>query len=128
YEIIVIDQTAAEARDTGLQQEFADLPLKLIYQDEAGQCTSRNAGLQIAQGDYIILLDDDVEIEADLIYRHLCNLDMSQADTSCGSVNEKGIIERPESFSFLRISDVFPAGNTLAKRSVFRRSGLFDLA
>lgn len=128
YEIIVIDQTAAEARDTGLQQEFADLPLKLIYQDEAGQCTSRNAGLQIAQGDYILFLDDDDEVENDLIELHLKSLHAFQADASNGYAREIGAGPQLESFSFIKVSDVFPTNNTLIRREVLRKSGLFDLA
>lgn len=128
FEVIVVDQTDKQKRDVSLTQDFADLPLKIIYLDEPGQCSSRNAGLQVAQGDHVILLDDDVEIESDFIYKHLCCLGMFQADVSCGSVKEEGISERSESFSFLRASDVFPAGNTLIKRDVFGKSGLFDLA
>ena len=42
-EIIVVDQTAAEERDTTWPARFADLPLRVIQRDTAGQCSSRNA-------------------------------------------------------------------------------------
>ncbi len=34
----------------------------------------------------------------------------------------------PEAFTYLRVSDVFPMGNTLIRKDVLYRSGLFDLA
>ncbi len=48
-------------------EEFSDLPLRWIYQEQPGQCSSRNAGLQTAQGEAILFLDDDDEIPENLI-------------------------------------------------------------
>lgn len=127
-EIIVVDQTAKERRDHSLQNDFSDLPLKAIYLDSPGQCSSRNVGLQRATGDYILLLDDDVEVEPNLIESHVqCLLEFS-ADTSSGVIHELGGGKLPEDFRLFRVSDVFPAGNSLIPRSVLLESGLFDLA
>jgi glycosyltransferase involved in cell wall biosynthesis len=128
HEIIVIDQTAAEERDRTLAQDFADLPLRIIYRDEPGQCASRNEGLQIAQGDYILFIDDDDEIPSDLISSHLENLHRFQADVSCGVANEVGAGSLPTMFTYTRASDVFPTNNSLIRKSVLEKSGLFDLA
>ena len=128
HEVIVIDQTAADQRDLGLPDEFRDLPLRWMVQDEPGQCVSRNAGLAVSTGDYVLFIDDDDELEPDLIERHLRNLHAYGADVSSGVATEAGTDPLPQSQHFVRASDVFPTNNTLVRREVLRRSGLFDLA
>ena len=127
-EIIIIDQTAADRRQEGLFEAFSDLPLKVIYQDEPGQCTARNAGLQMARGDYILFIDDDDEVKSDLIELHLRTLVEFGVEVSSGVADEVGAGPLPADFCLLRVSDVFPMGNTMIRREVLRRSGLFDLA
>ncbi len=128
HEIIIIDQTARARRDETILAPFSDLPLQVIYQDTPGQCTARNAGLQRATGDYVLFVDDDDEVKPDLIERHLKNLWHFRADVSSGVAEERDAGPLPADFRFTRISNVFPTNNTLIKRAVLRRSGLFDLA
>jgi glycosyltransferase involved in cell wall biosynthesis len=127
-EIIIVDQTAQDRRDLRLKGEFADLPLRIIYQDQPGQCTSRNAGLQAAQGDHILFIDDDDEVPPDLIEAHLATLAQFQADVSSGVADEVGAGPLPPDFQLLRASDVFPTNNSMIRNTVLHRSGLFDLA
>ncbi len=128
HEVIVVDQTAREHRITDLESRFPALPLRVITMDEAGQCRSRNAGLQAATGDYILFLDDDDEIPPELIERHMMNLCRFRCEVSSGVADEVGAGPLPEAFTFVRTSDVFPTNNTLVDREVLVRSGLFDLA
>ena len=125
-EILVIDQS--KDRDVLLAADFKDLPLQVLHRDQAGQCSSRNAGLQIAKGEYVLFLDDDSEIPNDLIEKHLKSLRHFRADASSGVAEEVGAEPLPEYFKLIRASDVFPTNNTLIHRSVLERSGLFDLA
>jgi len=127
-EIIVIDQTPRERRDTFWPAQFSDLPLRSIQRDQAGQCSSRNFGLLQAQGETILFLDDDIEIPPDLIQTHLDVLATYRQDASCGVVEEVGAGPLPHAFTFQRSSDVFPAGNTLLKTCALEASGLFDMA
>jgi GT2 family glycosyltransferase len=127
-EIIVIDQTPVAARDTAIARDFADLPLKLLVLDEAGQCRSRNAGLRVATGDYVLFLDDDDEIQPTLIAEHLVSLARYRCDASCGVADELGAGPLPADFTFVRTSDVFPTGNSMIRRDLLRRTGLFDMA
>lgn len=128
YEIIVVDQTGVERRDTRLSADFADLPLRVLYQEKPGQCSSRNAGLQVASGDFILFLDDDDEVSNNLIEDHLKTLHFCGVSVSNGVADVPGDPPLPESFSLMRISDVFPTNNTMIRREVLLRSGLFDLA
>ncbi len=127
HEIIIVDQTSRERRELLLAEDFGDLPLRMIYQDEPGQCSSRNAGLQAATGDYILFVDDDDEVPPSLIESHLKNLENYCADVSSGVAEEVGA--PPERvIPMTRASDVFPTNNTLIRRGVLLQSGLFDLA
>ena len=127
-EILVIDQTANERRDRTIASEFADLPLQVFYRDQPGQCSSRNAALQIASGEYILFLDDDSEVPENLIENHLKSLQVFRADASSGVAEEAGAGPIPENFRLFRASDVFPTNNTMIHNSVLQQSGLFDLA
>lgn len=128
HEIIVIDQSAPERRDPTLAERFADLPLKLMFQDSPGQCSSRNAGLQVSTGDYVLFIDDDDELPPTLIEDHLTNLHRFNADVSSGVLHEVGTEGLATAHQFVRAADVFPTSNTLVRRDVLRKSGLFDLA
>lgn len=127
-EIVVVDQTEGAGRDTRWPERFADLPLRVLWRDEAGQCSSRNAGLAAARGEAVLFLDDDDEVAPNLIARHLAFLRRFDADASCGVAEETGAGPLPPEFRLIRDSDVFPTNNTLLRTAALARSGLFDLA
>lgn len=128
HEIIIVDQTPIEAREPDLANEFPTLPIRTLYQDVPGQCTARNAALHAATGDFALFIDDDDEVQPDLVYRHLQTLTAFGVDISCGVAEEVGAGPIPEYQRFLRQSDVFPTNNSMIRRSVLARSGMFDLA
>lgn len=128
FEILVIDQTPRDERNLDIEDEFSDLPLHWYFLDQAGQCSSRNYGIQKAKGEFILFLDDDDEIPADLIEKHLAHLDWYNTNISNGVALETGSGEVPEDFRFVRVSNVFPTNNTMVLRDVLHKSGLFDLA
>ena len=128
-EIIIIDQTEPHDRDLTLEQEFGDLPLRIIYQDQPGQCSSRNRGLQMSSGEYILFVDDDDdEVTPTFIEAHLGKLRQFGSEVSSGVAYELGAGALPDNFTFTRLSDVFPTNNSMIRREVLRHSGLFDLA
>jgi GT2 family glycosyltransferase len=127
-EIVVVDQTNRGERDPNWPERFADLPLRVLWRDEAGQCSSRNAGLAQARGETVLFLDDDDEVEPDLIARHLAFLARFDADASCGVAHEAGAGPLPPEFALIRDSDVFPTNNSLLRVAALHGSGLFDLA
>lgn len=127
-EIVIVDQTAIEHRDRGWPERFADLPLRVLWGDVAGQCSSRNAGLRQARGEFVLFLDDDDEVEPNLIARHLDFVERFAAGASCGVAHEAGAGPLPSEFRLIRDSDVFPTNNSLLRLESLRGSGLFDLA
>lgn len=125
-QVVVVDQTNPERRDEEVIARFADLPLTVLYLDAPGQSSARNAGLAVATGDAVLFIDDDDEIPADLVERHLATL-TSGADASCGVAYEP-VMPRNSAEGPLRVSDVFPTNNTLLRRDALAGSGGFDLA
>lgn len=128
HEVILVDQTTLPRRDLTLAAQYRDLPLKIIYQEQPGQCSSRNEGLQATSGDYILFVDDDDEITPTLIEAHLKCLATFAAAASSGVADEVGAGPLPANFKYTRASDVFPTNNTMIRREVLHQSGLFDLA
>lgn len=128
HEVIVVDQTPSAERDPVLRHEFSSLPLRWITLDHPGQCSSRNEGLRVATGDFVLFIDDDDEVPSNLLELHLDALARFGNEVSCGVAHEDGIPALPENFQFMRASDVFPTNNTMIRRSLLERTGLFDLA
>lgn len=127
-EVLVIDQTSAERRQPVRIGDSSELPMRVFVLDRAGQCSSRNYGLERSTGDYILFLDDDDEVSPDLIERHLRVLERKGIDASSGVAEEVGAGSLPADFTYTRVSDVFPTNNTMVARKALERAGLFDLA
>ena len=124
FEILVIDQTQNESRRAIVQD---GLPLQVFTMDEAGQCRSRNLGLQHTTGDYILFLDDDDEVYPELIKDHLRSMSYFNADVSCGLCQEPGQAEAPKHFRMIRMADIFSTNNGMVKRKVLEQVGKFDM-
>lgn len=125
HQVIVVDQTPPSKRSDQLASIAPALPLLVRTQDTPGQCTARNTALDLATGEFVLFIDDDDEIEADLIERHLLLLGEG-IDAICGGVNDATAGPPPPGFRHRRASDVFPTNNTMLRRSALARSGLFD--
>ena len=127
-EVLIVDQTAAGRRRADLAERFPSLPIRVFHLDRAGQCSSRNLGLEASRGELVLFLDDDDEVPPDLIERHLEALQRFGGEVSCGVAEEDGAGPLPAGFRLIRTSDVFPTNNSLVVKDVLGRSGLFDLA
>jgi GT2 family glycosyltransferase len=126
-DIMVVDQTPAAERETGLEKEFPDLPLKVIHQDVQGQCTAWNAAIENSKGEFLLFLGDDADqIATDFLEKFLKTFEKTGADMVASAVEEKGGEQISEGNSFLRISDTFPI--CMIRREAFAKSGLLDYA
>lgn len=123
FEVIVVDQSVP------FQQEFYKdyaLDMQVIYQKDKALWLARNTAIKRANGDYILLFDDDSRVDAHWIRNHLKCLDCFKADLSSGvSISRVGA-EVPAHYAYFRVSDQLDTGNVMIKRSVFKAIGLFD--
>ncbi len=123
FEVIIVDQSEP------FQQEFYEsfqLDLQVIQQEEKALWLARNRAIKLAEGNYILLFDDDSRVEANWISTHLKCLDFFTADISSGVSISKIGDKVPENYAFFRVSDQLDTGNVLIKKEVFKAIGLFD--
>jgi glycosyltransferase involved in cell wall biosynthesis len=124
HEVIVVDGNSDQ--ETDWIESFKSAPLRVLSQKRSGQCTARNAGIAAASGDWILFIDDDDELPDDLIAKHLDWASSTEADVSCGVVDEVGAVDRGPAYRIHRISDGFPTNNMLARLDSVNRAGRFD--
>jgi glycosyltransferase involved in cell wall biosynthesis len=123
FEVIIVDQSEPfnEKFYTGF-----NLNLNVVKQDEKALWKARNHAIQIAMGDFLLFFDDDSRVNPDWIKHHLKTLDFFNADISAGiSYNspEERISENDKIF---RWADQFDSGNSMVRKYVFEKIGLFD--
>ncbi|MGE1061030.1 glycosyltransferase [Megasphaera paucivorans] len=83
-EIILVDDGSTDASGKICDQwEAKDSRIQVIHKNNGGISEARNAGLDIAQGEYIGFVDGDDFIEADM-YRQLYYNKQSKGITVCG--------------------------------------------
>ncbi len=71
-EIIVVDNAGDEA-SAAVVRSYAGsaIPMRHVVQTSGGSARARNHGARIADGDLLILLDDDILVEPSHVRRHL---------------------------------------------------------
>jgi len=126
-EVIVVDQTPSGRRRTDFSPRFPKLNLRWLTMDDPGQCRSRNLALLHARGDWVLFLDDDVEVPPSYIERHLQVAVQTGADVVSGTVLEPPTFAPPAGVGKTSVSAVFPTGTSLVRREALVRSGGFDL-
>jgi len=126
-EIICVDQTPEDKRKQDFYSKFPNLNIKVIWLDEPGQCSARNAGLKIVTGDLILFMDDDVIIGEDYLQSLINGLSLYQADIAQGVWDQSTGEALAPMDRHYRISDRFATGNGIATREVLSRVGGFDL-
>ncbi|MHC5279932.1 glycosyltransferase family 2 protein [Listeria kieliensis] len=78
-EILLIDDGSTDSSGK-LMDELTDTRVKKIHQRNSGQAGARNAGLDLAMGDYIIMVDSDDWIREDLVELCLTTAEEAQSD------------------------------------------------
>jgi len=72
YEIILVDGAPSEERETEevVRLKAKDLPFQVLYvRQGGGTAIQRNVGIDLAWGDFVAFIDDDVRLEADFFER-----------------------------------------------------------
>ena len=97
WELIAVDNNSTDnTRETLLNaaKDFP-VPLRYVFEAEAGRSAALNAGIKIAKGQIIATTDDDVRVEPDWLEQAAAGLDREACDFVGGKVLPIWRGERP---------------------------------
>lgn len=135
YEVIVIDDGSPEPIAPTLVDEFRDMPLRLIRQPNAGVAGARNTGAALANGEFLMFVDDDdlvpmgsLEWRAAFLRSHA---DLVGVAGRCEFLRDASIIDIEPvrwlgtltSWDVLVQNRFYSPGQVLFRRSAFERTG-----
>jgi GT2 family glycosyltransferase len=83
YEIIVVDNGSRGLTPAALRHAFPGMQL-VVNRKNRGVAPARNQGMRLTRGEYIILLDDDTLVSADVFTRLLTYMDEHPDVGLCG--------------------------------------------
>lgn len=109
-EVIVVDDGSTDETPTVLAQlEGEHTNLRVIRQENSGWAGApRNAGLDVARGDYVFFHDADDRLNGDCLGSAVATRTRSRAmSCSCGSKDEEGAVLMPTSSRTRRTTATF---------------------
>lgn len=74
-EVIIVDDGSPDGAISMVRENFSDVRLKILRQENSGLSSARNSGIKIAQGEYIMHLDSDDYLSSGCISKILSEID-----------------------------------------------------
>lgn len=71
FEVVAVSDGSTDGTDTYLASGETPLPVVHRRQDNAGPAAARNHGIEVARGEIIVFVDDDLVPEPTMLSRHL---------------------------------------------------------
>ena len=135
-EIVVVDDGSTD-KTLEIAHRYPDV--RYIYQENAGPCAARNAGVKTSRGEYLIFLDADDRLLPDALNVGVSTLQQHPecafasgfcrlivADGSVLSQPEQPCVEGDAYLELLRHNYIWCPGSVIYRRSAFQAVGGFD--
>ena len=69
FEVIIVNDGSSDAFTNEYLQELKKENYKVIFQENKGVCETRNVGIRVAEGEYLLPIDSDNNIKPDYIQK-----------------------------------------------------------
>lgn len=131
WELVIIDDGSYDNTREVVQIYLNDIRIKYFYQNNEGVSSARNAGADIASGEYLIFLDSD-DILYPYLLKRLVENSYRNFDIICWQVikiiNGKRLLWEPQKLEAMYngITASFLAGSIGYNRKLFLSSGGYD--
>lgn len=70
WEVIVVNNRSTDNTDEVVRRQRFPAPLWLVHEEKSGVAAARNAGIAVARGQHIVLVDDDILVEPGFLQLH----------------------------------------------------------
>jgi|AntRauTorcE11898_2_1112593.scaffolds.fasta_scaffold10418_2 glycosyltransferase involved in cell wall biosynthesis len=129
FEIIIIDDGSNDNNKLMIEQINLKPHYIYKYQDQTGPAGARNTGIKLANGKYIIFIDDDIIVSENFIESHLKKHKNKKEIIVHGPVIYTNNLDNPTSAE-KKISDFsnafFATGNASLEKKHLIKAGLFE--
>lgn len=129
YEVIIINDGSTDGTEEMLKRLKMKPSLIYIYQEQTGPAGARNRGIEIARGEYIIFIDDDIIVTPEFIKTHLQKQKENKRVIVHGPVIYTNNPDNPTSEE-KKITDFsrafFATGNVSIRKKYLLDAGLFN--
>jgi glycosyltransferase involved in cell wall biosynthesis len=132
FEIVLVDNCSTD----GMREMIAEMqqrsPVNLVYHcmpENRGVARSRNAGVRIARGEFIALIDSDCEAHPNWLEKGLAVFDQSVAFVTGPVLDKKNqhvTFFSRSNYAGLEHNATYPACNIFYRRSVYLEMGGHD--
>ena len=121
FEVIVIDQTDRHPPDVAAFLTSNRTRIRYVRTETASGTRAKNLGMNIARGEVILCLDDDVDISCDFISKHMRNFETESVSGVAGRIISSGSRGRREP---RRCGEVTWYGHVISNFYATRRRGV----
>lgn len=105
YEVIVVDDGSTDGTCEVASQSFT-FSFNYVYQNNSGDAQARNTGAQVARGEYLVFIDDDITLEKNCLTNFLAALGMYPQEIILG--NLKALLPDPPQPFHYHLEQAFP--------------------
>lgn len=129
YEIIIINDGSTDDTDEFIKSIETKAKLRYKYQKQSGPSKARNEGIRIADGKYIVFIDDDIIVTPDFLDAHIKAQKKEEKIIVQGPVIYTNNLDNPQEEE-MKITDYsrayFATGNVSIKKKYLEKVGFFN--